>query len=148
MIRRGVRAINDGDYRPTLARLADDAVVHFPGEHPWAGEYRGKAAIEGFLKRFVEANIQLRPQEIVVDGWPWNTRVCMRFTNEARDPYTGDVVYANRGVIYARAAWGKIRLQEEYEDTQAVVAFDKHLAARGLLPQPSGTSRGQETETG
>jgi hypothetical protein len=58
----------------------------------------------------------------------------MRFTNEARDPDSGVVVYSNRGVIFARAAWGKITYQEDYEDTQRVVEFDEYLAARGLLP--------------
>ena len=52
----------------------------------------------------------------------------LRFTNEARDK-NGDVVYANRGAIFARAAWGKIKYQEDYEDTQKVVAFDEYLAA-------------------
>jgi hypothetical protein len=143
MIRRGVRRINAGDYEPLLSGFADDATLVFPGEHSWGGVYKGKPAIEGFLKRFVEAGIQLEPQEIVVDGWPWSTRVCMRFTNEARDPDSGAIVYANRGVIFAKAAWGKITLQEDYEDTQRVVEFDQYLAARGLLPQGTAPPQAQ-----
>jgi ketosteroid isomerase-like protein len=134
MIRRSVRRINAGDIRPTLNSFADDATLVFPGDHSWGGEYKGKPAIEGFLRRFVGAGLQIVPEEIVVAGLPWNTRVCMRFTNEARDPDSGAVVYANRGIIYARAVWGKITYQEDYEDTQRVVEFDSYLAARGLLP--------------
>ncbi len=52
----------------------------------------------------------------------------LRFTNEARDA-SGNVVYSNRGAIFARAEWGKIKYQEDYEDTQRVVAFDEYLAS-------------------
>jgi ketosteroid isomerase-like protein len=129
MIRRAVRRINAGDYGPMLSSFAEDAVLVFPGEHSWGGEYKGKGEIEKFLQRFVEVGIQLEPHEIVVHGWPWNTTVMLRFTNEARDA-DGKVVYANRGAIFARAAWGKIKFQEDYEDTQKVIEFDKYLASQ------------------
>jgi ketosteroid isomerase-like protein len=129
LIRRGVRRLNAGDIGPMLASFANDAILVFPGDHSWGGEYRGKAEIEKFLRRFVEVGIQLEPHEIVVRGWPWKTTVMLRFTNEVRD-VSGSVVYANRGAIFARAAWGKIKFQEDYEDTQRVVEFDKYLASR------------------
>lgn len=129
MLRRAVRRINAGDIGPMLSSFADDAVLVFPGDHSWGGEYRGKEAIRGFLERFVEVGIQLEPHEILVAGWPWDTVVMLRFTNQARDE-NGNVVYSNRGAIFARAAWGKIRYQEDYEDSQKVVAFDQYLEAR------------------
>jgi ketosteroid isomerase-like protein len=129
MLRRAVRRINAGDIGPMLSSFADDAVLVFPGDHSWSGEYRGKEAIRGFLERFVEVGLRLEPHEILVKGWPWNTTVMLRFTNEARDE-SGNVVYANRGAIFARAAWGKIKYQEDYEDTQKVVAFDRYRESR------------------
>jgi len=126
MIRRGVRRINAGDIRPMLGSFAEDAILVFPGDHSWSGEYKGKAEIEKFLRRFVETGLRLEPHEILVQGWPWKTTVMLRFTNEARDA-NGSVVYANRGAIFALAAWGKIKYQEDYEDSQKVVAFDKYL---------------------
>jgi ketosteroid isomerase-like protein len=129
MLRRAVRRINAGDIGPMLGSFADDAVLVFPGDHSWGGEYRGKEAIRGFLERFVEVGIQLEPHEILVQGWPWNMTVMLRFTNEARDA-NGNVVYANRGAIFAQAVWGKIKYQEDFEDTQKVVAFDRYLESR------------------
>jgi len=129
LIRRGVRRINAGDIGPMLGSFAEDATLVFPGEHSWGGEYKGKGEIEKFLRRFVEVGIQLEPHEIVVQGWPWKTTVMLRFTNEARDA-NGTIVYANGGAIFARAAWGKIKYQEDYEDSQKVVAFDKYLASQ------------------
>ena len=75
MIRRAVRRINGGDIGPLLGSFAADATLVFPGDHSWGGEYKGKAAIRGFLERFVEVGINLQPHEIVVQGWPWNTTV-------------------------------------------------------------------------
>ena len=112
-----------------LSSFANDAVLVFPGDHSWGGEYRGKDEIRKFLQRFVEVGLRLEPHEILVDGWPWNTTVMLRFTNEALDA-NGSVVYENRGAIFAQAAWGKIRYQEDYEDSQKVVAFDKYLSDR------------------
>ncbi len=129
LIRRAVRRINAGDMGPLLSSFAEDATLVFPGDHSWGAEYSGKAEIRAFLERFVEVGIRLEPHEILVQGWPWNTTVMLRFTNEARDE-NGSVVYSNRGAIFARAAWGKIKYQEDYEDTQKVVAFDQYLASR------------------
>jgi ketosteroid isomerase-like protein len=121
--------LNAGDIGPMLSSFADDAVLLFPGEHSWGGEYEGRQAIRGFLERFVEVGLQLEPHEILVKGWPWDTTVILRFTNEARDK-NGNIVYANRGAIFAKAAWGKIKHQEDYEDTQKVVEFDRYLASQ------------------
>ena len=129
MIRRSVRRVNAGDIGPQLASYADDAVLVFPGETSWSGEYRGKSEIERFLRRFVDAGLQLEPQEILVGGAPWNMSICVRFTDSARDA-TGAAVYENRGVIFVRARWGKIFRQELFEDTQAVAKFDEYLASR------------------
>ena len=129
MIRRNVRAIAAGDVAPALAAYADDAVLVFPGDGIWAGEHRGRAAIEQFLRRFVEAGIVGETHEILVSGPPWNTKICVRFTDFARD---GDkVVYENRAILFGLAKWGKIVYQEDYEDTQKAAAFDAYLAAKG-----------------
>jgi ketosteroid isomerase-like protein len=133
LIRRGVRRINAGDIGPMLSSFAEDATLVFPGDHSWGGEYKGRAEIEKFLRRFVDVGIQLEPHEILVQGWPWKTTVLLRFTNEARDA-NGNLVYANRGAIFAQAAWGKIKHQEDYEDTQKVVEFDKYLASHETTP--------------
>ena len=127
-IRRSVRRLNNGDIGPMLAAYADDAVHKFPGKSSWAGTRRGKAEIEKFLQRFVDVSLQLEIRQFVVSGWPWNTSVCVLFTDFAQDD-SGNVVYENSGVIYARISWGKITFQENFEDTEKVTAFDAYLAA-------------------
>jgi ketosteroid isomerase-like protein len=127
MLRRSIRLMNEGDIGPTLSRYSDNAVVIFPGDHSWGGEYRGKQRIGEFLRRLVDAGIKFEVEDIVVDGWPWRFTVCVRLTDSVRDP-DGSVVYSNRAVIFAKSAWGKIYYHEAYEDTQKTVEFDEYLA--------------------
>lgn len=129
MIRRNVQKVNNGDIGPMLSGYAGDATLVFPGEHSWGGEYRGKERIREFLQRCVDSGIQFNVEEIVVDGWPWNTSICVRLSDEAKAP-DGRVVYANRAMIFAKIRWGKITFQEDYEDTQRVVEFDKYLESK------------------
>jgi ketosteroid isomerase-like protein len=84
MIRRSVRALQAGETAPILAGYADDAVLVFPGRSSWGGEYRGKAAISGFLERFIEAGLVGEVEDILVNGPPWRTTVCVVFTDRAQ----------------------------------------------------------------
>jgi uncharacterized protein (TIGR02246 family) len=129
MIRRNVQALNRGDAVPLLSSYAEDAVLVFPGMSSWAGTHRGKPAIEAFLRRFVEAGLVGEVHEIVVNGPPWRTTLCVLFSDRAVSS-SGEPVYENRAVLFARVAWGKIVYQEDFEDTHKVEAFDKYLAGQ------------------
>lgn len=126
MIRRNVRALRDGNPGPQIAMYADDAVLVFPGSNRWSGEYRGREAIAGFMRRFVADGLRGEPEDILVNGPPWRTRVAVVFPVTSTDD-TGTVVYDNRAVLYAQARWGKITRQEDFEDTHKSEAFDRYL---------------------
>jgi ketosteroid isomerase-like protein len=132
LIRRNIAAMGRGDYRPLLSGYADDAVMVFPGQSSWSGEHRGKAAIEAFLTRFLAAGLHGEAYEILVNGPPWRTVVCVLFTDRAEDAQ-GHAVYENRVALVGHARWGKIIDQEDYLDTQKVADFDVYLAERELL---------------
>jgi len=65
-------------------------------------------------------------EDILVNGPPWNTRVAIRVTDWIIDA-DGSESYANRAVLMARMAWGKVCDQEDYEDTEHVSAFDRRV---------------------
>ena len=135
MIRRSVRRLNEGDIGPLLSGYADDVHFVFHGESSWAADIHGKGELEAWLRRFVKAGLQLEPEEIVVAGWfPWSLTVCVKATDRALGP-DGDTVYENRGVIFGKIAWGKIKSYELFLDTHKIAAFDDYLAA-----QPSSRS--------
>jgi ketosteroid isomerase-like protein len=131
MIRRNIAALARGEVGRLLAGYASDAVLVFPGTSSWSGEHRGRDAIEAFLHRFVQAGLTGEPHEILVNGPPWRTLVCVLFTDRAADA-TGATVYENRAVLFARVIWGKIVYQEDFEDTVKADEFDRYLESRGL----------------
>ena len=119
--------------------FADDATLTFPGDNSWSRQFRepqagraaypthrGRAEIEAFLRRYVDHGIQMEVDDILVNGPPWNTRVAVRVTTGS--PTDGGDAYANRAVLMARLSWGKIRDQEDYEDSERVAAFDRGQA--------------------
>jgi ketosteroid isomerase-like protein len=133
--RRGVRALNAGDYRPLLASFADDAVLRFnDGAHRWSGEYHGKTAIEGFLRSFVAAGLTGEIGELWIAGAPWRMTLVTRFDDEARAP-DGERIYSNSTMLFARTRWGKIVFQQDfYEDTVRIGELDRRLTELGIPP--------------
>ena len=123
--------VSVGDLRLPLLGLASDACLIFPGGSSFGGEYRGKPAIEAWMRRFAS----LHPEFTVLDagaaGLPWNMRIFMRFTDRivAPDGY----VYENAGMEYIAIRRGLIREIRVHLDTERVVALDAQL---GLAPQP------------
>jgi ketosteroid isomerase-like protein len=128
MIRRNVAALRRGDPEPLLAGYSDDALLVFPGPSSWGGEYRGREAIGAFLRRFVDDGVMGEAREILVNGPPWRTTIAVFFTASA--VYDDVVVYDNRAILFARARWGKIVYQEDFEDTHKSEAFDRYLQER------------------
>jgi ketosteroid isomerase-like protein len=127
MIRRNIAALNRGDPGPLLTSYAADAVLVFPGTSSWGGEHKGRAAIEAFLRRFIGSGLTGQVHDILVNGPPWRTRVCVLFSDRAADD-TGNTVYENRAVLYGRVVWGRLVYQEDFEDTGKVEIFDRYLA--------------------
>lgn len=127
MVKRTLRAHMRGDIDTLLKSYAPDVVFRFPGNNSWAGTYRGIDEVRPWLERFHRVGLRLEVDEILIGGWPWDTKVAMHFTDSLRLP-DGTIVYENTGFIYARGSWGKIRSYEVVEDTEKVAALDEWLA--------------------
>jgi ketosteroid isomerase-like protein len=132
---RNVASLNAGDYRPLLANYAKDAVLHFnDGEHRWAGEHRGKDAIERFLQEFVGAGLQGEIKGLWISGPPWALTIAARFDDRATAA-DGQRLYANRVAMVIRTRWGRIVEHEDfYEDTGRILALERALSERGVQP--------------
>jgi SnoaL-like domain len=125
-VRRAIRALNAGDPAPQINAYAADAKLVFPGVSSWSGQYDGRDAITHFLRFVIAERLQFRAGDILVNGPPWRTRVCVTCTVTAADR-NGEAIYSNRAALYAKARWGKIFYQEDYEDTHKSACFDNHL---------------------
>jgi len=137
-LRRDLRSMNAGDYGPILSAFARDAVLVFnDGEHRWAGEHRGRPAIERFLSNFVAAGMQGEIREVFVSGPPWRMTMLARFDDWCDAP-DGTRLYSTRTVPLVRARWGRIVRQEDYyEDTARIDALEAALRERGRMPVTS-----------
>jgi ketosteroid isomerase-like protein len=124
---RAYARLNAGDPRPLLALEARDVHFRFPGESSWSGDLHGKDEVERWLRRMIATGLQHRPEQVVVQGPPWNTTICLRSTDWLVTPQ-GETVYSNRYVIWGRMAWGRLREYEVYEDTQRLSGLDEYLA--------------------
>lgn len=136
---RDVERLNAGDYRPLLANYAPDAVLRFnDGPHRWAGEHRGRDAIEAFLREFVGAGLHGELRGLWMGGPPWAMTLAVRFDDEAHAP-DGERLYANRVAMVLRTRWGKVVEHEDfYEDTSRILEFERALEERGMGPVAVG----------
>lgn len=137
MIGRNIDALNDGRHEPVLAAFAEDAILAFPGVNGYSGQFRtpapgrhafdshrGRDEIAAFLRRYVDDGIQMSIEDILVNGPPWHTRIAVRAHVWSPGP-DGSDVYDNRAVLMIDARWGRIRRQEDYEDTERAATFDR-----------------------
>jgi ketosteroid isomerase-like protein len=142
MIRRNIAQLNEGRYGPVLAMFADDATLTFPGDNSWSRQqrppqpgrsayptHRGRAEIEQFLQRYVDHGIQMVVEDVLVNGPPWNTRAAVR-VHDWIPGEDGEDLYANRAVLMVSSRWGKIRAQEDYEDSERVAAYETRVGIR------------------
>jgi len=132
LIGHNMRRLSAGDPGPTVRMYADDVRFRFPGDNSWSGEIQGKETLERWLGRFAAVGIQIRPDEVVLQGWPWRQTVCIRGVAHLDAP-DGRRVYENRYVIWGHIAWGKMRAYEVYEDTEKAKGLDGYLESIGEL---------------
>ena len=130
---RDVARLNAGDHSTLLSAYADDAVLHFnDGDHRWAGDWVGKAAIDRFLRNYTAAKVQGEIKQIVVAGPPWALTMLVRFDDHADGP-DGTRLYSNRTVLVMRTRWGKVVDHEDfYVDTRSIPEFDRRLTELGV----------------
>ncbi len=126
-----------GNIRPTLLLDAPDVRFTFPGDNSWSGTYEGREQVGRWLERMVAAGVKTFPDEVVAQGFPWRTTICIRGTDYVRAP-TGETVYENRFVIWGHLAWGRLKDYEVYEDTIKPRALDEYLARQGEAEALSG----------
>jgi ketosteroid isomerase-like protein len=126
LISQNMRKARDGKIEPTLRMDAEDVRFRFPGDSSWATELEGKEDLRRWLERFADVGLQIYPDEVILQGFPWKQTICIRGTDHLDAP-DGQRVYENRYVIWGRISWGKLREYEVYEDTQKSKALDRYL---------------------
>lgn len=118
--------IRRGDVRPMVLAYGPDVRFTFPGKNSWSGVFQGKVEVERWLRRFTAIGLQIYPDEVIVQGMPWRSTVCIRGRDHLDVP-DGERVYENRYVIWGHLAWGRLRDYEVYEDTHKTDELDAYI---------------------
>jgi ketosteroid isomerase-like protein len=127
--RRGFAQLSEGNFDPVVKLFDSSGVLRFSGDHAMGGEHRGPDEVRAWFERVhgYFPDLRFEPLEIVVDGWPWDTRLATRFQVSATLP--DGRPYTNEGMQFLRLRWGRAFEDYLYEDTQKLAAELERMGA-------------------
>lgn len=116
IVHAGFHSVNRGDYEQLLRQFEPQVVFSFAGPAPLGGERRGVEDVREWFQRLFSyfPGIQFTVEQVIVQGWPWNTLVATRLSVAA--PRADGSTYQNEAMQFLRVRWGKVvedRLQED-----------------------------------
>ena len=123
--------INKGNNEPMLASLAPRFSYHFYGDNALSGKRHTPAAMRLWWERV----FRLMPgghfavDDIIVAGWPWNTRIATAAT--VRVPLPDGTVYENHVHQIVHMRWARITRIRTLEDTAVLQRALDVVAAAG-----------------
>jgi ketosteroid isomerase-like protein len=135
-LRRLFADASQGNWKSIVDGFADDFSYRFIGNTPLGGTRTTRSAMEAWWTRLLKLfpGAQFMPQEILVEGPPWNTRVMTHMLFRATIPGAGGgaaVPYENEVMQLMRLRWGRITSIVTIEDTQRFVDALPSLARAG-----------------
>jgi ketosteroid isomerase-like protein len=120
LVRQGFKQMSQGNFEAVLKLFAPTVHFVFPGKHALEADFHDVQTARQWFQRFSRLfpGLQLEPQVILVNGWPWNTVVATRFI--VRATLKDGRSYRNAGGQFLRLRWGRIVEDYLYEDTQTL----------------------------
>ncbi|HZS14678.1 MAG TPA: hypothetical protein VFC09_08785 [Candidatus Dormibacteraeota bacterium] len=118
-VRFNVRRMLGGDVEGLVRQFSDRAELVFPGRSTFAGAFRGRAAIAGWLRRFVSLRPEYVVRDVLVAGFPWNMRVAYWVSDRIGEHYS------NEAVVYLRLRWFRVVQQRVFLDTERVAEWER-----------------------
>ena len=131
--RRLYAALNRSDPRPMLDSFAPRFAYTFVGDrHPLAGTRRTREDMTAQLERVLRLfpGIRFTVRDVLVNGWPWHTRVgivlAVRATLRDGSDYRNDIVQL------LELRWGRVHRVRTVIDTARLTDAFRRLAAAGV----------------
>lgn len=128
---KSLAALTGGEVEAVLEQFAPDVRFLFVGDSPLGSELHSKDEVREWFRRLFRLmpNPVLDPQEVLVDGWPWDVRIAARLlihSTVAGEPYT------NEFAQFLRLRRGRVVMDYVLEDTQRFERACARLAAAGI----------------
>jgi ketosteroid isomerase-like protein len=132
LVRRTFRRLSKGDSAAVVGRFTPTGLFVLSGSHALGGERHGPEAVRRWFRQAFQLfpGLQLEPQTVLVNGWPWNTVVATHLIIRAtlRDGRP----YRNEGMQLLRLRWGRVVEDRIYEDTQKLEVELQRMAREGV----------------
>jgi len=130
IVRRTFRRLSSGDYETVVKQFGPGSRFLFAGEHALGGERHGQEAVREWFRRMLALfpGIRIEPQDIVVNGWPWNTVVANHLMVSAT--LADGRPYRNEGMQLLRLRWGRVVEDLVFEDTLKLDAELRRMSER------------------
>jgi ketosteroid isomerase-like protein len=112
--------INERDVDAPWAMAADDLHFTFVGATELGASFVGRDQFREWLRAVFERfpDISFAVRDVVVTGWPWNTRVAVRLGIAAT--LADGTYYENEAVQWVTLRWGRMIEDWVIEDTVAL----------------------------
>ena len=130
-VRKAFAEISAGNWEAMVAGMAPAFTYRFYGDHALSGERHTHDALRRWWERCFRLlpNTRFDVDDILVAGWPWNTRVATAVTVNVG--VVDGSQYQNVVHQFLRIRWGKITEVRTLEDTAVLEKTLDRLAAAG-----------------
>jgi ketosteroid isomerase-like protein len=142
IVKRRIRHLfaeaNRGNWQAIIDTLADRFTYRFIGDTPLGGTRHKNSSMQEWFKRIYKLvpDAKLTPQQIVVQGMPWNTHIMtyVKFngTLPSVDGAPG-ALYENEVMQLLNLKWGRIHSVLTIEDTKRFADILPQLARAGIV---------------
>ncbi len=107
LVRKSFSRLSQGDYHAATGLMADDCHYRFVGQHALGGKRSNHALIALWFERFLRIlpNFQFQPVDVLVNGWPWHTKVAVKLHVSWQRP--DGKLYKNIALQMMTLKWGK-----------------------------------------
>ena len=132
IIIQGFQDLSTENYDAVLKRFSPDVHLLFEGEHALGSDIQGIQAVRQWFQRVLRLfpGMQFKVKQVIVSGWPWDTKVVTRLQVEA--VLQNGQVYQNSLVQIVQLHWGRVVDDYLLENTQKLVDTLKTVAQLGM----------------
>jgi ketosteroid isomerase-like protein len=130
-VRKAFAEISAGNWEAMVAGMAPSFTYRFYGDHALSGERHTHESLRRWWERCFRLlpNTRFDVQDVLVAGWPWDTRVATAVTVDVG--VVDGSRYQNVVHQFLRMKWGKITEVRTLEDTAVLSRTLDRLAAAG-----------------
>jgi ketosteroid isomerase-like protein len=130
-VRGAFAQISAGNWEPMVSSMAPEFTYRFYGDHALSGERHTHAALRMWWQRSfrILPDARFDVQEVIVSGWPWNTRIATSVIVTA--PLPDGSRYENIIHQFLHMRWARITEIRTLEDTVRLQRALDVVAASG-----------------